>query len=177
MRALTRTIEVVTRACGDIAAALVFVLMLLMVYEVVMRYVFSAPTIWSYDLSTMTMGTIFVVSIAYTLLTDSHVRVDLLHPYLGRHAKTVVDLIGHGLVMLPLLVWLTWALWGYFYDSLLSMERSGASAWNPLVWPFRAIMFLGVVVWTLQVVAEIIKAVLELTGRPLTEPDGPAPPE
>ncbi len=98
VRALTRTIEVVTRACGDIAAALVVVLMLLMVYEVVMRYVFSAPTIWSYDLSTMTLGTIFVVSIAYTLLTDSHVRVDLLHPYLGRHAKTVVDLIGHGLV-------------------------------------------------------------------------------
>lgn len=175
MRVLVRTIERISRACGYVASLLVLVLMWLMVYEVIMRYVFNAPTMWSFDLSTMTMGAIFVLSIAYTLLTDTHVRIDLLHPYFGRHAKPVVDLIGHGLVMLPLVVWLASRLWEYFYAGLVSQERTGASAWNPLEWPFRAVMFIAAVVWALQIVAEIVKAALELSGRPLAEPERPAP--
>jgi TRAP-type mannitol/chloroaromatic compound transport system permease small subunit len=175
VRAIVSAIETITRLLGYLAAVLVLVLMSLMVYEVVMRYVFGAPTIWSYDLSTMTLGAIFVLSIAYTLMTDSHVRIDILHPFLGRHAKPVIDLIGLGLVMLPLLVWLCWGLWDYFHAALLSMERTGASAWNPLVWPFRAVMFIGVAAWTLQVLAEIAKAAFQIAGRPLVESDRPVP--
>ncbi|MFQ5971753.1 MAG: TRAP transporter small permease subunit [Alphaproteobacteria bacterium] len=165
MRVFLRSIEFVSRVFGSVAALLVLVLMTLMVYEVVMRYAFAAPTIWSYDVSTMTLGTIFLLSISYALATDAHVRVDLLHTFLGRHARPIVDLCGHALVMLPLLIWLAWRLWGHFHGAYLSMERTGASAWNPLVWPFRAVMFIGVVAWALQTVAEIFKAVLTLTGR------------
>ncbi len=174
MRAVVRTIELVTRLCGNLAAGLVLVLMSLMVYEVAMRYVFGAPTLWSYDISTMTMGTVFMLGIAYTLFTDSHVRVDLLHPLFGRHAKPLVDLVGHGVFILPLLVWLIWGLWEHFYSAFQTNERTGASAWNPLVWPFRAIMLVGVVVWTLQTVAEILKSILSLAGlAPDDGRDGP----
>lgn len=165
MRRAVRVIERISRAFGAVAAALVLVLMALMAYEVAMRYVFGAPTTWSYDISTMTMGAIFALSIGYTLATNAHVRVDILKPLLGRRGPHVVELVGHGLVMLPLLLWLAWSLWHYFHEALLSQERSGTSAWNPLVWPFRAVMFTGVVVWTLQVVAEIVKAALALAGH------------
>ena len=165
---MVRIIEAISRGFGAVAAALVLVLMVLMVYEVVVRYAFAAPTIWSYDISTMTLGTIFLLSVAYALATDAHVRVDLLHGMLGHKARPVVDLCGHTLVMLPLLVWLAWRLWGHFYGAWESLERTGASAWNPLVWPFRAIMFVGVVVWLLQTVAEILKALMALAERPTT---------
>ena len=167
-------IDSVSRICGALTAALVLLLMSLMVYEVMMRYAFDAPTMWSYDVSTMTMGAIFMLSIGYTLLTDSHVRVDLFHSVIGPNAKPMVDLVGHGFFILPLLIWLTWGLWDHFLGAFMSGERTGASAWNPLVWPFRALMFVGVVVWTLQTVAEIAKSILSLMGRPIGEPDKPA---
>lgn len=170
MRVLVQAIEWISQACGYVAALLVLVLMALMVYEVVMRYVFGAPTIWSYDLSTMTMGAIFVLSVAYTLAADSHVRIDLLHPFFGRHARPVVDLVGYALVLLPLGAWLSWELWEYFHAAYRTMERTGASAWNPRVWPFRAVMFVGAAAWTLQMAAEAVKAAFLLAGRPLAVP-------
>lgn len=165
MRRAVRVIERISRAFGALAAALVVVLMALMAYEVALRYVFKAPTAWSYDLSTMTMGATFVLAIGYTLATNAHVRVDILKPLLGRRGPRVVDLVGHAVVMLPLLLWLTWSLWENFYAALVSQERSGASAWNPLVWPFRAVLLAGVAVWTLQTIAEIAKAALALAGH------------
>jgi TRAP-type mannitol/chloroaromatic compound transport system permease small subunit len=165
MRRAVGVIERISRIFGAIAAALVLVLIALMTYEVALRYLFKAPSVWSYDLSTMTMGAVFVLSIGYTLATNAHVRVDILKPLLGRRGPHVIDLVGFAVVMLPLLAWLSWSLWEYFLAAFLSQERSGASAWNPPVWPFRAVMFLGVLVWTLQVAAEIAKLALTLAGR------------
>lgn len=165
MRRLVRAIDRISHLFGAVAAALVLVLMALMTYEVVLRYVFKAPTTWSNELSTMTMGALFVLSIAYTLASNAHVRVDILKPLMGRRGPLVIELAGHALVMLPLLAWLSWSLWEHFELALLRQERTGASAWNPLIWPFRAAMFAGVVVWTVQVVAEIARTALALTGH------------
>jgi TRAP-type mannitol/chloroaromatic compound transport system permease small subunit len=165
MRRAVRVIERISRVFGAVAAALVLVLIALMAYEVALRYVFKAPTVWSYDVSTMTMGAVFVLAIGYTLAANAHVRVDILKPLFGRRGPHVIDLVGYAFVMLPLLVWLTWAFWEYFFAAFVSQERSGTSAWNPLVWPFRAVMFLGVLVWTLQTVAEVAKLALVLAGR------------
>ena len=140
------------------------VLIVLMNYEVAARYLFSAPTLWSYEVSTMVMGASFVLAIGYAVVADSHVRVDMLAARLGGRGQALVDLAGYAL-LLPLLVWLSWALWGYFHGAWGSGETSGQSAWNPRVWPFRLPLFLGVLVWTLQVLAEVARAALALAGR------------
>jgi TRAP-type mannitol/chloroaromatic compound transport system permease small subunit len=166
VRALVRSIETISRLGGYAAAALVLTLVILMVYEVIVRYAFSAPTVWGYELSTWAMGASFVLAIAYALMTDSHVRVDFLHDLLPR-ARHVFDFLGYVLFVLPLLLWLSWGMWGYFYGALATAERSGQSAWNPVIWPFRLVLFLGVVALTLQVIAEVIKSAFRLAGRPL----------
>jgi TRAP-type mannitol/chloroaromatic compound transport system permease small subunit len=166
VRTLVRFIETISRLGGYTAAALVLTLVFLMVYEVVVRYVFSAPTVWGYELSTWVMGASFVLAIAYALMSNSHVRVDFLHDLLPR-ARYVFDLLGYVLFVLPLLLWLSWGMWGYFYGALATAERSGQSAWNPVIWPFRLVLVLGVVALTLQVIAEIIKSAFGLAGRPL----------
>jgi TRAP-type mannitol/chloroaromatic compound transport system permease small subunit len=167
VRTLVRFIETISRLGGYAAAALVLTLVFLMVYEVVVRYVFSAPTVWGYELSTWVMGASFVLAIAYALMTNSHVRVDFLHDLLGPRARHAFDLLGYVLFVLPLLLWLSGGMWGYFYGALATAERSGQSAWNPVIWPFRLVLFLGVVALALQVVAEVVKSAFALAGRPL----------
>ncbi|MGH6887141.1 MAG: TRAP transporter small permease subunit, partial [Geminicoccales bacterium] len=65
MHALLRLAAALSRWCGHAAALLVLVLIVLMNYEVAARYLFSAPTFWSYEVSTMVMGASFVLAIGY----------------------------------------------------------------------------------------------------------------
>lgn len=167
IRRLVGAIEIASKACGALAALLVVVLVALMLYDVVLRYAFSAPTIWGFEVSTWTMGCVFVLAIGYALATDSHVRVDLLYDWLSRRVLNWVDLLGMTFLLLPIVLWLTWGLWHYFLEALRSGEVSGQSAWNPKVWPFRFVLFVGFAAFALQVMAQIIRTAARILGHPL----------
>ncbi len=49
--------------------------------------------------------------------------------------------------------------------ALSTHELSGQSAWNPIIWPFKLVFFVAFVLLVLQIFAEIIKAILYLSGR------------
>jgi TRAP-type mannitol/chloroaromatic compound transport system permease small subunit len=167
VRALIRAIDWLSRICGAIAAAIVIVLVVLMVYDAVLRYAFGAPTLWAFDVSTYLMGASFTLAIGYTLLRDAHVRVDLLYDWIPRRVITWVDLLGFALIVLPVMAWLTHGLWEYFFEGYASNERSGSSAWNPKVWPFRLVVAVGFTTFTLQVAAELAKRAALLLGKPI----------
>jgi TRAP-type mannitol/chloroaromatic compound transport system permease small subunit len=171
MRGLVRAIDAFSRAFGAIAAILVVVLVGLMLYDVVLRYAFNAPTSWGNDLNTWLMGASFILSIAYAMATDSHVRVDLLYDQRTRPRMRIFDLIGLAAIVLPTVAWVTWGLYDHFMAAYLSGERSGSGGWNPIVWPFKLILFIGFAIFTLQIVAEIIKRLAWLMGRSLDAED------
>lgn len=169
MRGLVRAVDGVSRLFGAIAAVLVIVLVVLMLYDVVLRYVFNAPTIWGNDLNTWLMGASFVLSIAYAMSTDSHVRVDLLYDRRTRPRIRVFDLVGLTLIILPTVGWVTVGLFDHFMTAYQSGERSGSGGWNPIVWPFKLVLLLGFAIFTVQVAAEIIKRAASLMGNPLDD--------
>jgi TRAP-type mannitol/chloroaromatic compound transport system permease small subunit len=171
MRALVRAIDGVSRIFGAAAAVLVIVLVVLMLYDVVLRYVLNAPTIWGNDLNTWLMGASFVLSIAYAMSTDSHVRVDLLYNRQTRRHIRLFDVVGLVLIILPTVAWLTVGLFDHFMTAYQNGERSGSGGWNPIVWPFKAILFAGFAIFTLQIIAEIIKRIASLMGQPFEAPE------
>lgn len=160
-------VDGISRLFGAIAAALVIVLVALMLYDVVLRYAFNAPTAWGNDLNTWLMGASFVLSIAYAMSTDSHVRVDLLYDRRTRPRIRVFDLIGLTLIILPTVGWVTLGLFDHFMTAYRTGERSGSGGFNPIVWPFKLILFVGFAIFTLQIVAEIIKRATSLMGKPV----------
>src|SRR5688572_7145483 len=165
MRGLVRLVDSVSRFFGAIAAALVIVLVVLMLYDVVLRYVFNAPTAWGNDLNTWLMGASFVLSIAYAMSTDSHVRVDLLYGRRTRPRIRVFDLIGLTLIILPTVGWLTLGLYDHFMTAYQTGERSGSGGFNPIVWPFKLILFAGFAIFTLQIVARSEEHTSELQSQ------------
>jgi TRAP-type mannitol/chloroaromatic compound transport system permease small subunit len=163
MGRLVRAIDMASRACGVVAAALVILLIVLMLYDVLMRYVFAAPTLWGYDTNTFLMGAAFVLSVGYALSCDAHVRVDILHPPDRPMVKVWVDVFGF-LLLLPVAAWITSGLWHYWVEAWRSGETSGSSAWNPVIWPFRCVLFVGFLAFTLQIAAELVKRLAALRG-------------
>jgi len=165
MTAIVRLVEKISGSVGLLAAWVVAPLILATVYEVFSRYLFNAPTIWAFELAYMAMGTNFLLGAAFTLREKGHIRIDLIYTRLSRRSRALIDIAGYLFLFLPVAFWLTWGLWKYAYFALLSGETSGQSAWNPVIWPFRMVFFMGFLVLALQAVAETIKAIGILRGR------------
>lgn len=162
---LLRAIERLSGISGNITAWLVAPLILATVYDVAARYAFNAPTQWAYEVGYMMMGAHALLGMAYTLREGGHVRIDAFSQMFSQGAKAIIDLIGYVVFLLPCLVWMTWSLWGYWMNSFRTGEMSGQSAWNPVIWPFKLVFFAAFVLLVLQILAEIIKAVLYLQGK------------
>ena len=165
MATLVRSIEWLTRIFGTIAAWCIAPLIVAMVWEVFSRYVFSAPTLWAYEIAYMLMGASLLLGIAYTLQMRRHIRVDFLYDMFSVEKRAVVDIVGYVFFLLPVVLWMTWGLWEYLAYAYENNELSGESAWNPVVWPLRVAFVTGFILFALQILAEIIKCVHVLRGR------------
>jgi TRAP-type mannitol/chloroaromatic compound transport system permease small subunit len=165
MQGLLWLIERISGLAGKTTAWLVVPLIVATVYDVAARYVFSAPTQWAYEVGYMMMGAHALLGMAFTLREGGHIRIDAFTQKFSQTTKALIDLVGYLVLVLPCLMWITWALWSYWVKALQTNELSGQSAWNPAIWPFKLVFFVAFVLLVLQIVAEIIKAVMYLTGR------------
>ena len=145
------------QALAAVAMAMIIALIAVMIYEVVARRLFDAPTIWAIDITYMTNGTLFLIGGAYTLQHNAHVRIDFLSSRLPVRAQHMINLAFYLFVFIPLL-WLT------SHATVLKAHRAyvrgtleNMSTWEPVVWPFLTGIAIGVVGLTLQIVIESIR--------------------
>jgi len=149
-----------------IGAALMIPLVAVMVYEVLSRYLFQAPTSWAFELSYMLMSGTFSLGFAYALKYRQHVNVDFIYAALSLRWRAMINLAGY-VVFLPCTVWLSVGLFNYAARAYQTGEVSGISSWNPVVWPLRAVLFAGFAFLSLQVLVDAIRCVRTIaTGEP-----------
>ena len=85
---------------GRVTMMLIVVLTLVMLYEVVLRYVFEAPTLWANELSLWLAGFVFLTAGLYAMQQRSHIRIFLLYDVLPRWVQRLFDCISTGLIVL-----------------------------------------------------------------------------
>ena len=163
MDALIRTIERLTSSIGIMASFALVPLVLATCYEVFARYLFGAPTIWAYEIGYFLTGSHFLLGMAFALASDQHIRIDIFSGHFSRKTRAVIDLIGYA-VTLPLMTWISYALWLHLAQGYLRSERSGQSALNMPVWPFRLVFCAAFLLLALQILAEVVKAVRALSA-------------
>lgn len=161
---LITSIEALTRFSGHIAAFLVLPLIGGLVFEVFSRYVFDTPTLWAFEISYMVMGAIFMLGIANALRLGQHVSVDVVTLKLSSRVNAAVRSLCY-LMFLPIVCWISLELYLYFYEAFESNERSGRSAWNPVMWPVYFVWFVGLTTLSLQIFAELLKSTQTALGR------------
>ena len=167
-----RAVEFYVRIFAEIGAWILIVLIVAMVYEVLARYFFSAPTKWAFEMAYMLMGTSFMFAIAFCLQKRRHIRVDFLYDHVSDKKRAVIDLFGY-LLMIPMVLWLSAGLWDYFQEAYRVQETSGESAWNPIIWPFKFTLVIGFLLLLAQTLVETLKSLLVLIGRPISDPSAP----
>ncbi len=154
---ILRVVDRITDAAAFIGVCAIMPLVVIMTFEVVSRYAFNEPTSWAFELSWMLMGVIFIMGIAYALRRDEHVRVDLIYGTYSPRRRAALDVFGF-LLVLPCIYLAGTHMALYALEAYRSGEVSGASAWNPVLWPFRAALAFGLIVFLLQLIAELVRA-------------------
>ena len=128
-------------------------------YEVFSRYVLGEPTLWAFEIGYMVMGTHFLIGLAYTLREREHVRVDFFYAHVSGKKRALIDAFTYCVLLLPFAGWLTIGLWQKVQSAYQSHERSGMSAFNPVIWPFRLVMCTAFALLFLQALAELLRCI------------------
>lgn len=158
MSAALRAIERVVGWVGVFAALLLLPLTLATCWEVFSRYLLHAPTVWAYEIGYLLTGSHFLLGLAYTLRAGEHIRIDIFSGRFSPRTRAAIDIASYCIV-LPLLVWLTLALAQHLAIGWSRGERTGQSAMNLPVWPFRVVFVLSFALFALQSLVELAKAV------------------
>lgn len=85
-------------------------------------------------------GLVTMIGISYALVTDSHVRVDVLHMQLSRRAQRIIEVLGILTLLVPFLYLMIDQGYDYFYESWRVNERSDSPIGLPARWAFKAII-------------------------------------
>ena len=150
-------IDRISTSVGSTAATLVFPLGLIMTYEALARFTLNWPTFWAYELSYMLTGAHFALGIALVTRNNAHIRIDFLYSRMPVRFKYLLDFTILFFFMVPLIIWVSVSLVEYAWRSWVIGETSGESGWNPLVWPVRAAIAAGFVIFSAQLISEAIK--------------------
>ena len=91
----------------------IFILTAAVMYEVIMRYFFNAPTLWAFDFTIQMYGAVFMMGGASAMSTKTHVRADMYYNKLSEKRQAILDLVLFIFFYAPGVFALTYA--GYFY--------------------------------------------------------------
>jgi TRAP-type mannitol/chloroaromatic compound transport system permease small subunit len=145
---------------GKAFAWLILVLSLAMTYEVFVRYALNAPTTWAFDFSYITYGALFLMSGAYALARNNHVRGDFMYRSWRPRTQATLDLVLFILFFLPGVSALVYSGWNYAQMSVRFREVSIFSPAGIPVFPLKALIPVAGVLLLIQGFAEIIRCLL-----------------
>ena len=129
-------------------------------YEVVMAYVFNAPTLWNFDFSLQMYGAIFMMAGAYTLATEAHVRGDVIYRLFPTKVQGWIDLVLYFVFFFPGVIAL--GFYGYEYAAKAWMIKE--TRWNSpaqiQIYMAKSLIPLAGTLLTIQGVSEVFRSII-----------------
>ncbi len=133
-------------------------LMLAMVYEVLARKFFLAPTMWAYDLSRMFYGALFMLGAGYALSKGVHIRADFLYRNWPARVQGLIDASLYIVLYFPGLLVFLYMATDFAYLAWYRGEKGMDTAWMPHMGPIKTALPVGVVLLLIQGVSELLKS-------------------
>ena len=127
-------------------------------YEVFARYLFNAPTIWSFDLTYMLYGALFMLGAGYALHKGAHIRTDFFWEHFSPRTKGLIDSISYIVFFFPSFIILGIISYNEAYYSFLINETSDQTPWRPILWPFKYVVPLACLLLLIQGFSELLKS-------------------
>ena len=140
----------------------ILILTLSVAYEVFVRYVLNAPTVWAFDMMVQMYGALFLMAGPYALAQDTHVRADVVYRLLPPRWQGRIDLLLYIVFFFPGMFALFWYGWEIASDSWRYKEVSWNSPARIQVYFFKTLIPLAGGLMIIQGVAECMRCYLAI---------------
>ena len=140
---------------GRVTMMLIVALTSVMLYEVILRYVFEAPTLWANELSLWIAGFVFLCAGLYAMQQRSHIRIFLLYDVCPRWLQRTFDVISTILIV-SFAFFLIYGGYGEALDKLHRWETFGTAFDPPIPATLKPMILLIVGLVAVQAVINLV---------------------
>lgn len=144
---------------GKLVSWLVLAMVLLVSYDVTMRYFFLSGSVALQEMEWHLFSLIFLIGAAYTFKHDDHVRLDLIYKskFMNDERRAWVNLSGSLFLLIPFCILIITTTWPFIYQSYIHLEGSPDPGGLPYRWILKASIPLGFTLLLLQGISDIAK--------------------
>lgn len=161
MHALVRAVDRLNQYVGLSVSHLYMICAAVTVYEVAMRYFFNAPTQWAFEVVMVVCASAWALSGSYVTMRRAHISITVVYDMITGRARWWLDLfiliVSHAAMFT-----FAYALWNPMVHAIAGLERSGTSFNSPEPLILKTLLFVGAVLYSIQLVVNLIK---HLTGH------------
>ena len=159
-------VDYISEKTGRATMYLVFVMMFILILSFVTRNIINIPLIWIIEMAQFVMTGYYLLGGGYSMLTDDHVRMDLIYSKLKDRTKAILDSITSVFLITYIVILLIGSISSLTYT--IETNQRLFTAWAPYVWPIKSIMTFGILLMLLQSIAIFFKDLSKVLNRELT---------
>lgn len=164
LRQLEHVIGRLSGAFGWLAGWLCILMIGVVFYDVIARYVFQGGSIALQEMEWHLFAAVFLLGAAYTMREDANVRVDVFYARMHPRKKAMIDIFGTVFFVLPMCSLILFSSYDFVAYSYQIKEVSGDPGGLPYRFAFNALLPLGYFLVLLQSLAVISRNARLLAG-------------
>ncbi len=165
MNSAASRLESVIDRIGEAASLLSLVIIGLMACNVLLRYLFSAGTVWAQELEWHLLAALILFAMSYALQRGDNVRVDIFYSKHSPQTQRLVNIVSAVLTIVIAVVMIV-LCWRYVGQAFSIGEKSPDPGGIPFRWAIKALLPIGFGLVILQSLAQLL--------RLLSTPSAPA---
>jgi TRAP-type mannitol/chloroaromatic compound transport system permease small subunit len=160
---ISRVIDRFHTVVGRWVAWLIFVAVVISTVNAVIRKVFDTSSNSWLELQWVLFGAVFLLCAPWTLLSNEHIRIDVVNSMFSKRIRNWIDIMGHVVFLMPFCIVMIITSWPFFLRSYGVNEQSLNAGGLPQ-WPAKFLIPLGFMLLMLQAVSELIKRIAIMRG-------------
>jgi len=151
-------LDQISKYSGTIGAFLIVILSLLVAYDAMMRYLFSAGSIALQEVEWHLFDIIFLLGLTYALKHDKHVRVDIFFERYSVQTKAIVHILSMLILVIPFAIVMVADSFDMVMQSYLQHEVSADPGGLTHRWLIKSVLLFSFLLLIIQALSEVLKA-------------------
>ena len=160
-----RLVDRINERIGVLTSWLTVLLVLVVSYDVVVRYLFGESSVGLQELEWHIFALIFLVAAAYTLKVDEHVRVDVFYTRLSSKRKAWINLLGSIFLLIPFCIIVIITSQDFVFSSFRINETSPDAGGLPARYILKAFIPISFFLLLLEGISLAFKSFVQIKGK------------